>query len=181
VHPDPLPPRSTAVGLRLECTLRLRSLAPRGTSGERVGVRGKPIKPSSSPRPSPPPSSEEREKTACVLDADFLNSTAVHPGPLPHEERRCSTLHSLPVSVLVGACLRFVPEAVRPPNAILSAIRERTIHPLLGGEGRGEGERSPGLSFSAFVEYSRAIRQGRCILQRQLRPLWISRALAPAP
>ena len=38
----------------------LHPLAPRGTSGE----RGNPIEPSSSPRPSPPPSSEEREKIA---------------------------------------------------------------------------------------------------------------------
>src|SRR6266850_792023 len=76
-------PGGTAVELRLECTLRSDSLAPRGTSGERVGERGNPIKPSSSPRPSPPPSSEEREKTASVSNADFLNSTAVHPGPLP--------------------------------------------------------------------------------------------------
>ena len=44
---------------------------------ERVGRGGNPIKPSSSPRPSPPPSSEEREKAASVSDADFLNSIIV--------------------------------------------------------------------------------------------------------
>ena len=62
-------PGATAVKLRLDCALQPHSLAPRGTSGERAGERGSPIKPSSSPRPSPPPSSEEREKTASVSDA----------------------------------------------------------------------------------------------------------------
>ena len=55
----------------------MHSLAPRGTSGERVWERGDLFKPSSSPRPSPPPSSEEREKAASVSDADFLNSIIV--------------------------------------------------------------------------------------------------------
>jgi hypothetical protein len=67
----PSPSGSIAVELRLECVLRLHSLAPRGTSGERVGERGNPIKLSSSPRPSPPPSSEEREKTASVSKREF--------------------------------------------------------------------------------------------------------------
>ena len=31
-------------------------------------------------RPSPPPSSEEREKGSSVSDANFLNSMAVGPG-----------------------------------------------------------------------------------------------------
>src|SRR4029453_11032404 len=59
-------PRPTALESSLESTLRLHSLAPRGTSGERAGERGNPIKPNSSPQPSPPPSSKERERTASV-------------------------------------------------------------------------------------------------------------------
>src|SRR6185369_3362973 len=76
-------PGPTAVESRLECTLRLHSLASRGTSGERVGERGNPTKLSSSPRPSPPPSSEEREKAASVSDAGFPNLRAAFP-PSPH-------------------------------------------------------------------------------------------------
>ena len=65
-----------------------------------------------------------------------------HPSPLPEErESRRPTLHTLPITVAVGGIFRFVSEAVRPPNEFLSATRGRTFHPLLGGEGRGEGER----------------------------------------
>jgi len=76
------------------------------------------------------------------------------PRTLPEErERRRPTLHTVPITVAVGAILRFVSEAVRPPNAFLSATRGRTIHPLLGGEGRGEGERSSHFPVSASLEH----------------------------
>jgi hypothetical protein len=55
-----------------------------------------------------------------------------HPSPLPQErETRRPTLHTLPISVAVGATLRFVSEAVPPLDAFVLATRGRTIHPLL--------------------------------------------------
>jgi len=83
--------------------LLLHSLAPRGTSGARVGERGNPIKPSSSPRPSPPPLSEEREKTASISDADFLTSMAVNLGSLPRFVFSVAQISNLSVSVKIVA------------------------------------------------------------------------------
>ena len=79
----------------------------------------------------------------CVLKVLPMSMRATHPNPLPLERVRLGpTLHTLPISIAVGATLRFVSEADRPSIAFVSATRGRRIHPLLGGEGGGEGERS---------------------------------------
>jgi hypothetical protein len=71
--------------------------------------------------------------TNLCREFEFRKNARPHPGPLPEErESRRPTLNTLPITLAVGAILRFVSEAVRPPNAFLSATRGRTIHPLLG-------------------------------------------------
>jgi len=114
-------PGYTAVELRLECTLRLHSLAPRGTSGERVGERGNPIKPSSSPRPSPPPSSEEREKSATVSDADINSKAVPFSGPALSK-----VVHADHAQDFVQRCLSvdYAPQTHLP----------QVLHPLLHGD-----------------------------------------------
>jgi hypothetical protein len=93
---------------------------------------------------------------------DFRKKVPPHPGPLPQEkESRRPILHTLPISVAVGATGCFISEAVRSPNAFRSATRGRTIHPLLGGEGRGEGERSSHFPFSSWCEYLSRMNAGQ--------------------
>src|SRR5258705_11493101 len=81
--------------------------------------------------------------------------SALTPALSPKErERRRPTLYTLPVTVSVGATVRFVSEVVRPPNGFISATRGRTIHPLLRGEGRGEGELNPLLQRDPLVQWA---------------------------
>jgi hypothetical protein len=82
---------------------------------------------------------------------EFGKNARPHPCPLPQErERRRLILHSLAVTVAVGATLRFVCETVRPPDAFISAPRGRTIHPLLGERVGVRASVSPHTFLSLF-------------------------------
>ena len=70
-------------------------------------------------------------------ETSFALTSALSP---QETERRRPTLHTLLIAVAIGAALLFLSQVVPPPNAFISASRGRTILPLLGGEGRGEGE-----------------------------------------
>ena len=84
---------------------------------------------------------------------EFRKNARPHPALSPRRGGgRRPTLHSLPIQVAVDATLRFVSETLRPSNAFILATRGRTIHPLLGGEGRGEGERIVHNSHAAVGE-----------------------------
>src|SRR6185436_3247117 len=58
------------------------SLSPRGTSGERVGERGKLIKSASSPLPSPPFEEERERNRGCALNANLLPNTTAQRAAL---------------------------------------------------------------------------------------------------
>ena len=85
---------------------------------------------------------------------EFRKYARPHPRPLPQapqeRERPHPILHTLPISVAVGAALLFVSEAARPPNALISTTRGRRIHPLLG-ERVGVRASVPLISISPFL------------------------------
>ena len=70
--------------------------------------------------------------------------------------------------------LVFVSESVRPSNAFRLATRGRTIHPLLGGEARGEGERH--LLLHTYCYLPLTLRDGILVEKQEDTTL----ALAPA-
>src|SRR6266516_6512655 len=71
-----------------------------------------------------------------------LNSTAVHPGPLPQERENC--VPRLSMTSTSGHSPHFPVEAHgrRDGTSTVGVFKEHgRVLPLPGGEGRGEGER----------------------------------------
>ena len=65
-----------------------------------------------------------------------------HPGPLPQEREPAGrALGSSNVSVVIAARHQFGEERTSTRDIRLAQTR-RTLLPLLGGEGRGEGQRN---------------------------------------
>ena len=128
-HPGPLAVELRKSASETEVVFSLSSDEGGGEGwGEELGFIGFPL---SQPSPRSFLAGRGSASAQCIRALIQRQCTPTLSQESQERVRRRPTLHTLRISVAVGATLRFVSEAVRPSNTFIMATRGRTIRPLL--------------------------------------------------